>query len=133
MKVARPWLIERTDGGLARATFGDLCGRALGPQDYLAVAERFHTLFLEDVPVLGPEKQQEARRFVTLIDALYEAGIRLVMLAQAGPDDLYRSGIGAFEFERTASRLHEMRSTDWLERASQNGEPVLAPGARPLD
>ncbi|MGV8928580.1 MAG: cell division protein ZapE [Brevundimonas sp.] len=114
--LGRDVVVERTDGGLARATFDQLCGTALGPQDYLAVAERFHTLFLENVPMLGPDKHQEARRFVTLIDALYEAKTRLVVLAEAGPEALYREGIGAFEFERTASRLNEMAGADWLAR-----------------
>jgi cell division protein ZapE len=114
--LGRDVVIERTDGGLARATFAELCGAALGPQDYLAIAERFHTLLLEDVPVLGPDKQQAARRFVTLIDALYEAGTRLVVLAEAAPEALYRKGVGAFEFERTVSRLNEMAGADWLTR-----------------
>lgn len=114
--LGREVVIERTDGGLARATFDELCGAALGPQDYLAIAERFHTLFVEDVPVLGPANHQEARRFVTLIDALYEAGTRLVVLAAAPPEALYRQGVGAFEFERTASRLNEMAGADWLAR-----------------
>ena len=108
--------IARTDGGLARATFDQLCGTALGPQDYLAIADRFHTLFLENVPVMGPDNQQAARRFVTLVDALYEAGTRLVVLAGAAPEALYREGVGAFEFERTVSRLNEMASADWLAR-----------------
>ena len=114
--LGREVVIDRTDGGLARATFSQLCGTALGPQDYLAVAARFHTLFLEDVPVLGPANHHEARRFVTLIDALYEAGTRLVVLAEAAPEALYREGVGAFEFERTASRLNEMAGADWLAR-----------------
>lgn len=114
--LGRELVIERTDGGLARATFDQLCGAALGPQDYLAIAARFHTLFLEDVPVMGPDNQQAARRFVTLIDALYEAGTRLVVLAGAAPETLYREGVGAFEFERTVSRLNEMASADWLAR-----------------
>lgn len=114
--LGREVVIERTDGGLARATFGQLCGTALGPQDYLAVAERFHTLFLEDVPIMGPANHQEARRFVTLVDALYEAGTRLVTLAEAAPEALYPQGDGAFEFERTASRLNEMSGADWLAR-----------------
>ena len=109
--------LERTDGGLARATFAELCARPLGAQDYLAVADRFHTLFLDGVPVLGPHNHHEARRFVTLIDALYEAGLRLVVLAEARPEDLYREGVGAFEFERTVSRLNEMAGADWLARA----------------
>jgi cell division protein ZapE len=114
--LGRELVIERTDGGLARATFDQLCGTALGPQDYLAIAARFHTLFLEDVPVMGPDNQQAARRFVTLVDALYEAGTRLVVLAGAAPEALYREGVGAFEFERTVSRLNEMASADWLAR-----------------
>jgi cell division protein ZapE len=114
--LGRDLVIARTDGGLARATFDQLCGTALGPQDYLAIAERFHTLFLESVPVMGPDNQQAARRFVTLVDALYEAGTRLVVLAGAAPEALYREGVGAFEFERTVSRLNEMASADWLAR-----------------
>ena len=111
--------IARTAGGLARAGFDDLCDRALGASDYLALAARFDTLFLQDVPVLSPDRKEAARRFVTLIDALYEAHTRLVVLAEAEPDDLYPAGIGAFEFERTASRLHEMRSKDWLKNKSR--------------
>ena len=99
---------------MARASFADLCGRPLGPQDYLAIAERFHTLFLEDVPILGPNNQQEARRLVTLVDALYEAKTKLVVLAAARPEALYTEGVGAFEFERTVSRFNEMQSKDWL-------------------
>lgn len=114
--LGRELVIERTDGGLARATFDQLCARPLGPQDYLAIAERFHTLFVEDVPVLGPANHHEARRFVTLIDALYEAGTRLVALAEAAPEALYRKGVGAFEFERTVSRLNEMSGAEWLAR-----------------
>jgi len=114
--LGREVVIERTDGGLARATFARLCGTALGPQDYLAIAGRFHTLFVEDVPVLGPANHQEARRFVTLIDALYEAGTRLVTLAGAAPEALYPTGEGAFEFQRTVSRLNEMSGAEWLAR-----------------
>ncbi len=101
-------------GGLLRASFASLCSVALGPNDYVAVAERFHTVFLEDVPKLSPSRREEARRFVVLIDALYEAHTRLIVLANGQPADLYPSGDGAFEFERTASRLEEMRSADWL-------------------
>ncbi|MBL0969234.1 MAG: cell division protein ZapE [Brevundimonas sp.] len=114
--LGRDIVIDRTDGGLARATFAELCARPLGPQDYLAIANRFHTVFVEDVPVLGPANHHEARRFVTLIDALYEAGTRLVVLAAAAPEALYTEGVGAFEFERTVSRLNEMASADWLAR-----------------
>ena len=113
--LGREVVVERTVGGMARATFADLCGRPLGPQDYLAIARRFHTVFLERVPRLGPNNRQEARRLVTLIDALYEAKTRLVVLAEAEPEVLYPEGDGAFEFERTVSRLNEMRSQSWLE------------------
>lgn len=102
-------------GGLLRATFASLCSTALGPNDYLAIAERFDTVFLEGVPALSPSRREEARRFVTLVDALYEAKTRLIMLAAAEPTKLYPEGDGAFEFERTASRLQEMRSADWLQ------------------
>ncbi|MEL6169550.1 MAG: cell division protein ZapE [Pseudomonadota bacterium] len=99
--------------GVARASFWDLCGRPLGPADYLAVAEAVRVLFLEEVPRLSSENYNEARRFVTLIDALYEARVRLVMSAADIPERLYLEGAGTFEFERTASRLREMQAADW--------------------
>ncbi len=126
--LGREVRIDRTVGGVARATFDDLCGRALGPQDWLALAGRFHTLFLDQVPVLTEARHMEARRLVTLIDALYEAGARLAVLAEAGPDDLYGGATGAFEFERTASRLNEMTSPAWLSSratARQDGSTTL--------
>ena len=106
----------RVAGGHLRTGFDRLCATALGAQDYLALARRFHTVFLEDVPSLGPDSRNEAARFVTLIDALYEAKAKLAVLAQAEPDALYPAGDGAFEFARTASRLQEMRSADYLEQ-----------------
>jgi cell division protein ZapE len=105
----------RAAGGLLRAHFQSLCGEALGPSDYLAIAARFHTLFIEAAPRLGPEKRDAAKRFSTLIDTLYEARARTVILAAAEPARLYPEGDGAFEFQRAASRLEEMRSADWLE------------------
>ena len=114
--LGRQIRLPHAAGGLLRASFVSLCGTALGPQDYLAIGGRFHTVFLEAVPILTPDKRDAARRFVTLIDTLYEAGARLVVLAAAEPDDIYPDGLGSFEFERTASRLHEMRSAAWLEK-----------------
>lgn len=108
--------LPRTAGRQVRATFAELCEAPLAAPDYLALAERFDTLFLERVPELTPARRNEARRLVTLVDALYEARTRLVVLAEAEPDALYPAGDGAFEFERTASRLQEMRSAAWLER-----------------
>ena len=101
-------------GGHLHSSFASLCGLPLGAQDYLALAEAFHTVFLEGVPRLGPENRNEAARFVNLIDALHEARTKLVVLAAAAPEALYPAGDGAFEFERTASRLQEMRSADYL-------------------
>lgn len=104
----------RAAGGLLRGHYASLCVHALGPEDYLAIAARFHTVFLEQVPKLGPDRRNEARRLATLVDTLYEARARLVVLAAGEPDSLYPAGDLAFEFERTASRLKEMRSADWV-------------------
>ena len=116
--LGRKVTLPRAFGGHLRASFNSLCVANLGAQDYLALAARFHTVFLEAVPELSPDKRNEAARFVTLIDALYEAKAKLVVLAAAAPDDLYPQGTGAFEFERTASRLQEMRSESWLEQVA---------------
>jgi cell division protein ZapE len=105
--------LARFSNGVARASFYELCGRPLGPADYIKLAETVRVLILEDVPRLSRQNFNEAKRFVTLVDALYEARVRLVMSAAAAPDYLYVEGSGAFEFERTASRLHEMQSEGW--------------------
>lgn len=99
--------------GVARATFYELCAKPHGPGDYLAIASAVRMLILENIPSLGRSNFNEARRFVTLIDALYEAHVRLVASAAAEPEYLYLEGEGSFEFERTASRLREMQSADW--------------------
>lgn len=106
--------------GVAVFSFKRLCGEARGAPDYLAIAHRFHTVILVGIPRLGPENRNEAARFVTLIDALYENRVKLLAAADAQPDDLYIAGDGAFEFERTASRLHEMASDEYL--AEGHGE-----------
>ncbi|MEZ5714772.1 MAG: cell division protein ZapE [Paracoccaceae bacterium] len=105
--------IPRFRNGVARATFYDLCGRALGPGDYLALAAAVKVLMLDDIPRLSRQNFNEAKRFVTLIDALYEGRVRLIASAAAAPEMLYVEGDGAFEFERTASRLREMQSEGW--------------------
>ncbi|MDC0737568.1 cell division protein ZapE [Cognatishimia sp. SS12] len=99
--------------GVGRASFFDLCGKMLGPADYLAIAEALKVLVLEDIPNLSRNNFNEAKRFVTLIDALYEAKVRLICSAAAQPEMLYLEGEGTFEFERTASRLREMQDADW--------------------
>lgn len=100
--------------GVARFDFNDICGRPLGPADYLAVATHFHTIVLDGIPRLGPENFDKARRFITLIDALYEHRVKLVASAEDHPDRLYERGENAAMFERTASRLVEMQSQDYL-------------------
>lgn len=100
-------------GGVARASFMELCGRPLGAADYLALAEACKVLVLTDVPQLDSSRFNEAKRFVTLIDALYEARVRVILSAAASPEMLYAEGAGTFEFERTASRLREMQAADW--------------------
>ena len=117
--LGRKIMLPHAFGGQVRATFASLCSVALGPKDYVALAAQFHTVFLADVPKLTANRREEARRFVILIDALYEAHARLIVLAEAQPAQLYPAGDGAFEFERTASRLEEMRSADWLEDLDQ--------------
>ncbi|MGE5505844.1 MAG: cell division protein ZapE [Actinomycetota bacterium] len=102
--------------GVAWFSFHQLCGTALGASDYLALASRYHTLVLSDIPRLSPANKDEARRFVTLIDALYEAKATLICSAEAPPETLYVEGVGAFEFQRTVSRLMEMQSEEWVER-----------------
>lgn len=99
--------------GVARASFWELCGRPLGPADYLALADAVRVLILEGIPHLSAENYNEAKRFVTLIDALYEARVRLIASAADEPERLYVEGEGAFEFARTASRLREMQAADW--------------------
>jgi cell division protein ZapE len=106
--------IARTAAGCARMTFEELCARPLGASDYLALADEFHTLLLEGVPKLPPAMREEAARFRLLIDALYEAKTKLVCSAEAEPQSLYPQGDMAFEFERTVSRLMEMRSEAYL-------------------
>ena len=99
--------------GMARAGFHALCGRALGAADYLALAEAVRVLLIDDIPRLGRSNFNEAKRFVTLVDALYEAKVRLICSAAAQPEMLYVEGEGKFEFERTASRLREMQAEGW--------------------
>ncbi|MBE7636324.1 cell division protein ZapE [Sneathiella sp. P13V-1] len=113
----RSLVLDRTARGAVRCTFEELCARPLGASDYLHITENFHTLVLEDVPKLGPHNRNEAKRFVTLVDVLYEAGANLIIAAEVGAEHLYEEGHGHFEFARTVSRLMEMRSEDYLKGA----------------
>lgn len=109
----REVLIPAFVDGAARATFYQLCDQPLGPADYLALAQSVAVLILEDIPRMSADNYNQARRFVVLIDALYEAGTRLYCTAADLPDRLYIEGEGSFEFARTASRLMEMQAKDW--------------------
>lgn len=100
--------------GVGVFSFKRLCGEARGAPDYLAIARAYHTVIIVGIPQMGPEMRNEAARFVTLIDALYEHRVKLFATAAAAPDELYDSGDGAFEFERTVSRLKEMQSADYM-------------------
>ncbi len=103
--------------GVARFGFEELCARPLGAEDYIALAERYHTIILSSVPVMDEDLRNEAHRFMTLIDALYEHHVNLVLSAAAAPQALHSGDTHAFEFERTVSRLMEMRSVDYIEAA----------------
>ncbi len=101
-------------GDVARFDFDDLCARPLGPGDYLAIATHYSALVVDEVPLLGPDNFDEARRFITLVDALYEHRVKLFASAATVPDALYREGEGVRAFERTASRLVEMQTAEYM-------------------
>jgi cell division protein ZapE len=102
--------------GVARFTFGQLCEQPLGASDYLRLAHEFHTLIIDRIPVMDYPQRNAAKRFIILIDTLYDHGVKLIASAMAEPDELYLASDGyeAHEFRRTVSRLIEMRSADYL-------------------
>lgn len=106
--------IARTAMGVARFTFAELCEAPLGPADMLAIAHAFHTLIIEGVPVIAPDQRDVARRFINLVDTLYDQGVSLIVSAAAEPSGLHPSGAMSELFQRTASRLNEMRSDAYL-------------------
>jgi cell division protein ZapE len=101
----------------ARFTFEELCAKPLGAADYMELAERYPTIFIDHVPELNYAKRNEAKRFIILIDVLYDNGNRLFLSAERGPDDIYQvpQGLKVGEFTRASSRLVQMTSVDWLE------------------
>jgi cell division protein ZapE len=111
--------------GVARFAFTDLCENPLGSIDYLALAQAFHTILIDDIPRLSPSRRDVARRFINLIDTLYDSRVSLIASAEAEPDELYPSGDGADLFTRTASRLMEMRSEGYL--ASREAARAVSP------
>ena len=106
--------VPEAAAGVALFDFADLCDRPLGPLDYLAIARTFHTVIVTNVPKLGKQRRAEARRFINLIDTLYDARVGLVVSAECEPGEIYPDGDEAFLFERTVSRLIEMRSEAYL-------------------
>lgn len=106
--------VPRARDKVARFSFAELCDSPLGPADYLALASRFVAIIVSGVPPLSPDRRDAAKRFVTLVDALYDHRCILVCSAAAAPEELYRKGDGSFEFQRTVSRLIEMQSRDYL-------------------
>ena len=114
--LGRQLVVPQAVNGVARFSFHDLCEQPLASSDYLAIAREFHTLVIDDIPVLPAHKRNEARRLTWLIDALYDMQVKVIASAQDQPVGLYlgTQGREVFEFERTASRLIEMRSTDYL-------------------
>jgi len=113
--------------GVARFTFADLCEAPLGSLDYQHIAHAYHTLMIEEIPVLGPEQRNEARRLMILIDVLYDNGVGLIASAAAEPQALYVDGTGAESFARTASRLMEMRSEGYLAERHRRSGPLTEP------
>jgi cell division protein ZapE len=132
--------VPRAAMSVAWFDFADLCDQPLGAADYLAIAERFESIVIANIPRLGPENRNQAKRFNTLIDALYEAKVHVVLSAAAPPAELYTEGDGAFEFERTVSRLMEMQSIEYISsrrsrphtgqdtRDAQRSELLAGPG-----
>ncbi|MGA0563943.1 cell division protein ZapE [Ancylobacter sp. VNQ12] len=116
--------VPHAGGGAARFSFEDLCGQPLGASDYLRLARAYHTLVIDHIPQLDQDRRNEAKRFITLIDELYEKGVKLVASAAAEPEELYlgTEGAEAFEWARTVSRLHEMRSSDYIARPHGRGD-----------
>ena len=113
--------VPKSFKGVAVFSFKRLCGEPRGAADYLAIAHTYHTVIVVGIPVMGPEMRNEAARFVTLIDALYENKVKLLASAAAEPERLYPAGDGQFEFARTVSRLREMQSAEYM--ALGHGEP----------
>ncbi|WP_128290507.1 cell division protein ZapE [Afifella aestuarii] len=115
--------VPEAAGGVARFSFHELCEKPLGSADYLKLAKTFHTIIVSGIPVMSPQTRNEAKRFINLIDTLYDQKIRFIASAEAEPDALWQgtSGAEAFEFQRTASRLTEMRSDAWPGEAAERG------------
>ena len=112
--------VSQAVGDVARFTFAELCERPRGANDYLAIAEKYHTVFLDRLPKFAYDRRNEVKRFMTLIDAFYDQGVKLIIWADAPVDHLYRGDDYEFEFERTVSRLQEMQSQEYLDKSKRH-------------
>ena len=110
----RKFVLPSYHNGVGRGTFSGLCDKALGAADYLKLCSYIKVLFIEDIPLLDGKGSDSAKRFVILVDTLYENKIKIVCLAAVLPEKLYSKGHGSFEFSRTVSRLYEMQSAEWI-------------------
>lgn len=128
----RKFVVPQASMGVARFTFAELCEKPHGNNDFLALAHGFHTILIDDIPVLRPAQRNEARRFVNLIDTLYDNRVGLIASAAAEPDHLYPAGDVGFLFERTASRLIEMRSEEYLAGREERQSARMPAPAAPL-
>jgi cell division protein ZapE len=126
--LGRPLRIAQAAAGVARMSFGELCRAPLGPADYLAIAREFHTLIIDSIPIISADERDVARRFILLVDALYDQRVKLIASAEGEPSELYRGGDGqeAQAFARTASRLVEMRAEDYLAKAHGRADSSAA-------
>ena len=127
--LGRTVAVPQARGSVARFSFADLCEKPLGAPDYLAVARTYRTVILDDIPVLVAARRNEAKRFIIMIDAFYEAHTKLFASAQAEPAALFQGTEGreAFEFQRTVSRLNEMQSADYMALPAAHGlQPDMA-------
>lgn len=111
----RSLVVERAARGVARFTFDELCNKPRGAADFLAIASRFHSVMIDGIPQLAAAERDAAKRFVVLVDSLYEHKVNLFASAAAAPEALYTEGDTAFEFQRTVSRLMEMQAEDYLD------------------
>ena len=120
--LGRELMVPKAAMGVARFRFEDLCAQPLGARDYLAIAHAFHTIMIDAIPILTAEHRNEARRFINLVDSLYDSRVCLIASAEAEPDGLYKRGDGRDAFSRTVSRLIEMRSEAYLAKATSDAQ-----------
>ena len=125
--LGRPLAVPAAARGVARFDFADLCMKPLAAPDYLELARDFHTVLIDHIPLMTENMHNVARRVIVLIDTLYDENVKLICSAAAAPDELYPDGRGSDAFRRTASRLAEMQSDDYLKRGSRSSR---CPGLR---